>query len=234
MGFGTLFLGYLISLNTLAYAGFTKIFAYLVMLLALSKLAVYNRPFKRAYYSLFPLLLIGLCFLGLEVAGMFSLLMEQELSLFRQLCSMAYNLFEMVFSWFLLRGIQDIAHETNVYVLEVRAFRNRLFTTLYYLLFLVGQLAWQSVTFAAAFNLVLLVLFVVIAILNAKLIYNTYMWICLEGDEDMPRRDSGIKFIDKLYRKLDEKEEAMLRQKKLEAEELQKRREARRRKRGKK
>ncbi len=201
MGFGTLFLGYVILINNIAFDGFTKILAYLIMLLALLKLRPYNSPFKAAFITLIPLSAMGFVLLYLEVANLFFLPPSADAFTYS---SVIANILELVFSFYLLHGIQKIAKETGVYVLEVRAFRNRIFTCLYYLLFLLGQMPWEGgIVFWAYYNIVILLFGFAVMILNAKLIYNCYMWICLEGEEDMERRHSSFKPLDKLYEKLD-------------------------------
>ncbi len=201
MGFGTLFLGYLILVNNIAFTGFTKIIAYLIMLLALLKLRPYNAPLKSAFISLIPLSLMGLVLLYLQATELLSLPVSPDAVTYS---SVIASVLELVFSFYLLKGLQALAKETGIYVLEVRAFRNRLFTVLYYLLFIVGQIPWEgNAVFFAYYSIVILLFGFAVMLLNAKLIYNCYMWICLEGEEDMGRRHSSFKPLDKLYERLD-------------------------------
>ncbi len=201
MGFGTLFFGYLFLFNTVSFTGFTKIVAYLILLLALLRLRPYNPPFKTAFISLIPLSLVGLVLFCLEGANLLSLPVGPDAFTYS---SVIASVLELVFSFYLLKGIQEIAKETGVYVLEVRAFRNRLFTILYYLLFIVGQIPWEgNAVFFAYYSIVILLFGFAVMFLNAKLIYNCYMWICLEGEEDMGRRRSSFQPLDRLYERLD-------------------------------
>lgn len=201
MGFGTLFFGYLFLFNTVSFTGFTKIIAYLIMLLALLKLRPYNPPFKSAFISLIPLSLMGLVLFYLDAADLLSFSVSADAITY---CAVITSVLEFVFSFYLLKGLQAISKETGVYVLEVRAFRNRLFTVLYYLLFILGQIPWKGgAVFWAYYSIVILLFGFAVMILNAKLIYNCYMWICLEGEEDMGRRRSSFKPLDKLYERLD-------------------------------
>ncbi len=212
MGFGILFIGYLIGANTLVYPGFTKIFAYLAMLLAMTKLAPYNRPLRSAFCTLIPTAAVGLGYLLLELASLFSLLGEEARSLLFRLVPLASYAFELVFLFLLLRGLQALAKETEVKKLEVEAFRNRIFTTVYYALLIAGQFNYgeSSAKFLIRYNIVVLLIGLVIAALNAKLIFSYYMWICLPEDADMGRRTSSIPFLDRWYKHADEREERRL------------------------
>ena len=212
MGFGILFFGYLISINTIAYPGFTKIIAYLVMLLAMTRLGQYNRDLKAAYYTLIPTAVIGALYFLAEIAAMFSLLPEKELTLLFRLVPLAIAIFELVFLFRLLRGLQALAKETEVPMLEVSAFRDRLFVLGYYFLYILGQLDYgeKMAYVLACYNLAILLVGFVVMFLNAKLFYNFYMWICLPGDEDMKRKTSKNRLLDKLYEKMDQMEEKRL------------------------
>lgn len=212
MGFGILFLGYLISLNTVAYPGFTKIFSFLLMLLAMSKLGVYNRRLKGAYTALIPASLLGALYFFLEIARMFSLLSQEGITLLFRLVPLAVAICEAVFLFYLLGGLADLAKETEVPFLQLGALRNRILSLVYYFLFIIGQFDYsQALTrFLVYYNVALLFVWFFLFFLNAKLIYGFYMWICLPGDESMSRKTSRIPFVDKLYERMDEAEERRL------------------------
>ena len=212
MGFGILFIGYLIGFNTVAYPGFTKIFSYLLMLLAMTKLARYNRGLRQAYYALIPATVIGGLYFLLQVVSMFSLIPAREELLLFRLVPLAAALFELLFLFRLLRGLADLAEETEVPVLRLAALRNRTLSVIYYVLYIVGQLDYSEAAtkFLIYYNLALLLVGFFIMFLNAKLIFGFYMWICLPGDENMDRKRSGIPFLDRLYEKMDAMEERRL------------------------
>ncbi len=209
MGFGILFFGYLINLNTLVYPGFTKILGYLIMLLAMTKLMVYNRPLRSAFYTLIPTTILGFLYLLLEGAALFSLLPSKEEMLLFRLIPLADYAMELAFCFFLFRGLQALAAETEVRVLEVQAFRNRIFTTVYYLLFLAGQFNYGegSDLFLARYNIVILLVGIVVTFLNLKMIYSFYMWICLPEDLTMEKGGFSLPGLGRLNAKLDEMHE---------------------------
>ncbi len=212
MGFGILFFGYLIGANTLVYPGFTKVFAYLVMLLAMTKLSPYNRSLTSAYYTLIPTSVLGVAYLFLEISSLFSLLSAEISTLLFRLCPLFCSILELVFLFLLLRGLEALARETAVKKLEVEAFRNRIFTVVYYLLFIAGQFNYgeSSAKFLIRYNIVILLVGLVLIVLNAKLFFSYYMWICLPEDVEMTRKTSRIPFLDRLYRRADEREERRL------------------------
>ena len=212
MGFGILFCGYLVGFNTVAYPGFTKIFSYLLMLLAMTKLGRYNHGLKGAYYALIPTSVVGGLYFLLQVASMFSLIPETEEILLFRLIPLAAAIFEAFFLFRLMRGLADLAKETEVPMLELAALRNRTLSLIYYGLYVLGQLDYgaELTKFLIYYNVALLFIGFFIMFLNAKLIFGFYMWICLPEDVNMERKHSRIPFLDRLYEKMDEMEERRL------------------------
>ena len=199
MGFGILFLGYLISINNIAYPGFTKILAYLVMLLAMVRLGQYNRHLKAAYNTLIPTAIVGTLYMLLEAASVFSLLPKDAETLLFRIIPLAIAIFELIFLSFLLKGLFDLAVETRVKTLEIASFRNRLFTGAYYFLYIFGQLDYgaDATRFLIYYNLAILLVGFVIMLMNAKLFYNFYMWICLPEDLEMKKKPA-TSFLSKI------------------------------------
>ena len=212
MGFGTLFLGYLFCTIAFSFPGYIKIFSYLILLLALLKLRRYNRHFSSAWFAALPLCLSGLLYLAVEVCSSLHLLDAGQIELFVQIASVLCNALELACFFPLLSGLQSLAKETDVYVLEVRSFRNRIFTTLYYLLFIAGQFNYppEYRVFLIRYNIVILVFGLAVAFLNLKLFYNFYMWICLPEDAEMERKESRFTWVNTLRRKIDEWQEGSL------------------------
>ncbi len=212
MGFGTLFIGYLIGLNTIAYPGFTKILSYLVMLLGVTKLARFNRHLKSAYYVLIPTALIGLCYLFVEAGALFSLFSESTKGDLICTVSLASALFEFVFLWRLMKGLQELSVETEVKILEIASFRNRLFTAAYYLLYIPALFEYpeKMARFMNYYSFAVILIGLAVMLLNAKLFYNFYMWICLPEDLTMERKPSRFALVEKIQRYFDSVEERQL------------------------
>ena len=212
MGFGILFIGYLISLNSIAYPGFTKILGCLVMLLAMTRLGQYNRHLKSAAYTLIPSTIVALFYLFIETGAMFSLFAETERTLLFQIVPLAMAICELVFLFQLMRGLQALAVETDVKILEIASFRNRLFTVVYYLLYIAGMFDYgaAAITFMRYFGVAIMLLGLVIFFLNAKLIFNFYMWICLPEDLDMKRKPSRFAPLERFLSWIDAAEDKRL------------------------
>ena len=214
MGFGTLFVGYLIGLNTVAYPGFTKILSYLVMLLGVTKLARFNRHLKAAYYVLIPTAIVGLCYLFIEAGALFSLFSEGAKGDLICLVSLAAALFELCFLWRLMKGLQELAVETEVKILEIAAFRNRLFTVAYYLLYIPALFEYpaKAARFMTYYSFAVILVGLAVMLLNAKLFYNFYMWICLPEDLAMERKPTRFSLVEKIQKFFDGVEERQLEQ----------------------
>ncbi len=223
MGFGLLFFGYLFSMNTVAYPGFTKVFAYLFMLLAMTKMAPYEKRIKKAFYVLIPTSVIGFLYLLLEFCNLFGLLSSDFADSAFRILPFFLSVAELVFLYPLLRGLQALAKETEVPHLELGAARNRIFTVIYYLFLCAGQLNFPDsmARFMAYFSVALLLFGLFVMILNAKLFYGFYMWICLPEDLAMERKTSSIPLLNALYKKIDRHEEAFLK-KRQEADAMRK------------
>lgn len=196
MGFGYLFLGYLLFLNPV-YSAYTDLFACLIQGIGIWMLARYNRGFSLARCALVPLTaaaaLAFLCRI-LEFCGKaaaFTSAAKTPLALTQ------YGL-EMLYLLFLLSGVQMIAAETSLDKLAARASRWRIFALVYYsALFLTvsalgGSLAGHLLG-AAVYLVGLVYPFFIAAIL-----WTCYMRICLEGDEDMPEKPLRFAWANRL------------------------------------
>lgn len=205
MGFGYLFIGYLFFFNV-AYANLTDVVGVLLMMIGLSSLLKYARGFRSAFYATIPLLVVSL-FSFLD--GLLSLLgvsaIPDELSVFAVILS---HVLKGVFLWHVLTGVREISHETDIPVLEARALRNRLLVPVYYLLAILTEV---KTVFGAAFPYFAaarLLFGLVFTFLCAKCFFECYIWICLEGDENMEDKKgtNGILGrLNSLSAKIDEK-----------------------------
>ena len=143
---------------------------------------------------------------------MFSFFGEEGKTLLFQIVPLAMSACELVFLYQLLRGLQELAVETEVKVLEIAAFRNRLFSVIYYLLYIAGMFDYgaEAVTFMRYFGVIIMLLGLIIFFLNAKLIFNFYMWICLPEDLDMKRKPSRFAAVERLLSRIDSIEDKRL------------------------
>lgn len=217
MGFGYLFLGYVISLNFLVYSALTMPIAVVLMLRGMLSLSRFNRPLKEAYLLLWPTLLLSLCSFVLELLRMLSLLRQAQFDAISMPFSIMMPAALLLFTWRLLCGICALAKETGLPKLVYRARRNLVFSAIAYLAYLFFSLPigadWFIAASVHAFVPVLLCRLIA-TVLNAMLIYSCYMWICMPEDLDMKRKKTGIGFLDELNEKMDKREEAAQEEKK--------------------
>lgn len=192
MGFGILFLGYLIT-----YIGsLTPIYAYLqvvgvlIMLYALTRLFRHNKNFSITFY-------IGLLYFAQSVMTLvFSFFNPDENSVLYQIEKYSSAGIVLIFHLFLLLAIRDIAVSTSLPKLRSRAIRNLIMSFVYYgltLLLPMGLITDQILLQYASLTAVILGFLWLI--FNAALIFSCYMWICLEGEENMERSPINIPFI---------------------------------------
>ncbi len=217
MGFGYLFLGYVVSLNFLVYSALTMPIAVVLMLRGMLSLSRFNRPLKEAYLLLWPTLLLSLCSFVLELLRMLSLLRQVQFDAINTPLSIMMPVALLLFTWRLLCGICALAKETGLPKLVYRARRNLVFSAIAYLAYIFFSLPigadWFIAATVHAFVPVLLCRLIA-TVLNAMLIYSCYMWICMPEDLDMKRKKTGIGFLDELNEKMDKREEAAQEEKK--------------------
>ena len=217
MGFGYLFLGYVVSMNFLVYSPLTTPIAVVLMLRGMLTLGRFNHALKEARLILWPTLALSLLAFFLELLRMLHMSDTDRFGAINTWLSVAMPLALLLFSWRLLCGIASLSKETGLPKLEYRAKRNLLFTAVAYAAYIFFSLPIAADWFAAAtmhaFIPVLLCRFAVM-LLNAVLIYSCYMWICLPEDVEMQRKKTGIQFLDDLNERLDKKEEEAQRKKK--------------------
>jgi hypothetical protein len=229
MGFGYLFLGYLVSLNFLVYSQLTTPIAVVLMLRGMLSLSRFNRPLKEAYILLWPTLGISLIAFFAELLRMLGLIGAARFANIDAVLSFVVPFALLLFSWRMLCGIAELAEETGLPKLVYRAKRNLLFTVVAYVAFLFFSLPisadWYAAATLHAFLPVLLCRLVAM-VLNTTLIYACYMWICMPEDLEMQRKKTGIAFLDELNETLDKREEEAQEKKKKALSDIYHKREA--------
>ena len=236
MGFGYIFIGSVLTVNVVAH-GYTDIIAYILILLGMMSLKDYGPRLKTAYYAAWPLLFIGIIefllysanFLGFSAAELFDFPISDSALLMD--AGMVNQILLFIFTFLLLRGLRTLAKETETFALESRVFRNQIFAVLYHLpmAFLNMPFENQSINRVQNYMMFPFLLFgFVYLILQAKLIFSFYMWICPEEDVGMERRPSKIGIINALNRVSDKIDDKTVERKKKEREEKLKQEESRR------
>ena len=147
-------------------------------------------------------------FIGVE-HGLDTLLINSYYSVFS-------SIFKLIYTAYLLKGIEHLANELDIQAIRIKAFRNRLFTYLYFALLIFIELSQEgrAAKIAQYAFIPVALIGIITLILNAILFYSCYMWICLEGEEDMQRKPSPIAFIRSIQKREDTLEERIVENKK--------------------
>lgn len=189
MGFGYVFLGCLLTCNV-TYHTYTDIFAVALMLLGLSTLAPYARGFALSFKAGIPFLAVsGVSFFVsvFKLIGLWSppALLVSSLTVLSLAC-------RFCFFWFFFIGVDEVARETDIPKLRAHALRSRFLTPIFCAaaLFLEIGLFTEHTVFLKYYLLGYLLFGIIYAVLNSKTVYECYILICFEGDENMDAKPS--------------------------------------------
>ena len=217
MGFGLLFIGYILTyLLSMAgaYGCYPAIIGCALMLYALTHLVEYEASFKLPFFSALPMTLCVTYSFVVELFSSLGILLPVFLTSSVTLTVVTYAsaLFDLVFNMTLLYAITCIAKETGVDRIRNAAIRNIVVYGVYFLSVLLDESlpresAVRPYTFLAAFFLSLLVL-----VLNSIVIFSCYMRICDESDTEMERKESRFEVINKFNKEFDRREQKVHRE----------------------
>lgn len=189
MGFGLLFAGYLLLFICKGVDIFPDIAAYAFMFAALCKLSPHNKSFSHAKLIMYPLMAVSVLndtVLIISAAGA-DFAKNTVFTALGSAVSAVNTVILIVFYYYLLNGIRLLAEQVDVPKIASNAKRNWYITVVYSAMAFVLSLGITAVnSLARYFGLPFLVFGLVWIVLNAVLIFKCYMYICLEGDEDMP------------------------------------------------
>ena len=210
MGFGTLFIGYFLTLN-LTYFGYTDTISGLIMTLALYKLAVVNKEFK--FSMIFSILfsIIGAVELFEAIFSMFSPAFDGDL-LISYIAPFRYLALGFLTA-FMLLGIRTVAIEVGLDKLANRAklqlpFCYTLFALMAIIEFPVVGSFLPTKLLSILAVIMLLFVFVLICT-NLVTIYSAYMRICMPEDLNKYEvsKPSKIGFVNKFREHEEQKQQ---------------------------
>lgn len=222
MGYGLLFLGYFLLVNITFY-GYTDLFCGMVLLYALSRLSVYNKPLRVAFYIAVGFTVYAIPEFLLSLLELFPPAPLGFINVMDALLPMRYLLI-LALTVALLWGVRTMAKEVELTklseridcILIVPILANLMMAVLSIKPLITGM---QAQT-ALGLTLIALTLFLVSVGLTLYSIYTAYMRICLPEDVDMPERPSRFAFINRYRQRRDERaaeeareREALLRRK---------------------
>ncbi len=190
MGFGLLFIGYLLSHGFTSGANyvlsFVGIIGAIILFFACRKLSVYSVHFK---YACVAALVLTASYL---FNGILQLLVTYGYEAAVPSVVMNFSRGAIIatvfgFNFYMYTGIADIARLAQINTLAITAIRNLVFMIIYYLdLVLVMVLRPYFPKLSGALGLFGTAFGVVWLFFSVWLVLSAYMRICLEGDEDMP------------------------------------------------
>lgn len=222
MGYGLLFLGYFLLVNITFY-GYTDLFCGMVLLYALSRLSVYNKPLRVAFYIAVGFTVYAIPEFLLSLLELFPPAPLGFINVMDALLPVRYLLI-LALTVSVLWGVRTMAKEVELTklseridcILIVPVLANLMMAVLSIKPLITGM---QAQT-ALGLTLIALTLFLVSVGLTLYSIYTAYMRICLPEDVDMPERPSRFAFINRYRQRRDERaaeeareREALLRRK---------------------
>ncbi len=212
MGFGPLLIGYLItfiiSLGVGNYLFATMLIGGFIMFLGLSELRRYCPSF---IYAIIANVLMILCSFY-ETAAFFDNAFLLETGISGENILLVFDWIEfainLVFNITLLYGIADLSVRVDYPETKQKAFRNMVFVGVYnvfqLMLFIPNSIFENDKGF---FLTLLMIIQLIYAFFNIFLIFKCYAMICPAGEEDMNRKPSRFKFVNKMREKQDEREQ---------------------------
>ncbi len=204
MGFGFLFLGYffLFSLSNGGFDMIPDILGFLIMykgMRLLCNACPDNRPLGYAKWTMMGLIAFSGVILVTQLIGLFAAsplpagVTNWLIAPLNLLYSLAIGGWHILFFW----GIYLLAVQIELPKISRKARRNLALTAVYYLLTLISKTGLfrfiaehlSSPDAAMSYmNFALWLLGCLWLLFNITSLFSCYMWICLEGDEDMPVR----------------------------------------------
>ncbi|MBQ9760452.1 MAG: hypothetical protein IJW16_03780 [Clostridia bacterium] len=211
MGFGYLFIGYLITfvlfltVQAFGVGGLALLVGYGTMMLGLFELTRFNRAFAWAKWLCVPLLVTSLYRLTTDLGTMF--LWDSWIlgGITATVVAWVQFALTVAFNLAVLYGVRAIALEVELRSIATRAVRNAVFVLLYALVYLFANLVFADNQTARGYLLFSVMLTqVVYILLNLILLIGCTKNICAEGEEDVPRKPHRWGFLNKLDRAYDE------------------------------
>ena len=201
MGFGILFVGYILSffVSLVNYGYIIRLAGYALMAIALIKIREYGREFTYPLIGSLILTAYGIYDVIYQGAGLLSIKLPDVMQNAAGVMSIVNIVLIVAFNLALLWAIYSITRRLELFKQRNAAVRNAIFIVLYFILNVLGMGPLKSnEIYTKYFGLPTLLLQLAWIILVAILIFSCYMYICPEGDEDMPRHRSKFDFVNKM------------------------------------
>lgn len=240
MGFGYLFIGYLLTfvlkltLDALGWGAVALLAGYAVMLWGLWLLTHYQSAFAWAKWTLIPLIVTA-CY---DLLGSFDETFLWGLPIFGGVVEMVYQWVTLAliifFNLAMLYGIMMLAREVELKHIATKAIRNAVIVGLFGVLQAVAYLPIPA-QIKGYFALPVLLLDILWIVCNLLLLISCAKNICPAGDEDQPAKPYRFAFLNRIGDAYDRTRQRAVDTSRRDAEEyLRRRQEKRERKKKKK
>lgn len=213
MGYGLVLLGYAITffVSLTLYGWAFRLLGFTLMAYGLIKLKDYFPSYKLSVFTLIALFLVGLGEAGCEIFLLFGGLSESVepiktvIYYTRDALVLVFHICFLV-STYIAFGVVGLNDRRVSAVTDICA------VTLGYIFYILAAVGAIEASVAVVSQMIWTVMVFV-------LIFGCYMRICPEGDEDMPRRESKIPFVNKFSEALEKRENEAVERTRRELEE---------------
>ena len=197
MGYGLVLIGYALTFFTslTLYGWLFRLLGYATMAYGLFKLKDYFPSYKLSLFAVLALEVTGFCEAGAEI---FSLLGEEP-ELFKTVVFYTRDALVLVFHVLFLIATYIAFGVVGMTEKKVNAVTDICAVVLGYVFYILAALKIVEGSVAVLVQLIW-------TVMVFFLIFGCYMRICPEGDENMPRRESRIPFINKFSEALEKRE----------------------------
>lgn len=205
MGFGYLFVGYLITfvlyltVQALGLGGMTLLAGYGVMMLGLFELSRYQRAFSYAKWMCIPLMLTAVYQSLGDLSSMFSWNAPFLGASVSNAVMWVQFMLVIVFQMAMLYAIRVIGSDVGLSHISTKALRNCVFVGLYAIIYLLTNLVFaQNEEFRKYFVFSLMLSQAVVILFNLLLLISCTKNICAEGQDDAPPKPHRFAFLNKM------------------------------------
>ncbi len=217
MGYGLVLLGYALTffVSLTLYGWVIRLLGFAVMAYGLFKLREYFPSYKLSLFTLLALFAVGLCEAGCEMVLLFGELSESidpiktVVYYIRDGLVLIFHIFFLI-STYIAFGVVGLNDKRVSAVTDICA------VIVGYIFYILSALGIIEANVAFFVQMIWMIMVLI-------LIFGCYMRICPEGDEDMPRRESKIPFINRFAEALEKRENEAIERTRREIEEKKKR-----------
>ena len=215
MGYGLVLIGYALTFFTslTLYGWLFRLLGYTVMAYGFFKLKDYFPSYKLSVFALLALVLTGICEAGAEMASLLGF--GGDMTLFKTVVYYTRDVLVLIFHIFFLLSTYIAFGVVGMNEKKLSAVTDLCAVVIGYVLYLLAALGVIEAGISVFVQLIWSVMVFV-------LIFGCYMRICPEGDENMPRRESKIPFINKFAEALEKRENEAIERTRREIEEKKK------------